>query len=151
MDLIIILSAKYLFLLPVAFFVVYFMILSPLLKKRFVVFSIFSFTFSFVLTKILGLLIYNPRPFVTEQIKPLIKHAADNGFPSDHTVLTATIAILIFFYNRKLGLILGFIALLVGTSRVLAGIHHPIDILGAFLIALTAVAVTRFGLRKLFR
>jgi undecaprenyl-diphosphatase len=94
-----------------------------------------------VLAVIAGHLYYDPRPFVTHHLVPLIAHAADNGFPSDHALLTAFLAFTMLLYSRSTGIFLLVIALLVSWARVAAHIHNPRDIVGSFVIALVAVVV----------
>lgn len=94
-----------------------------------------------VVGKILNHDIQDPRPFVVKHITPLVAHAADNGFPSDHTLLTMTIASIVFVYNKKLGIILGAISLCVGLARVFAQIHHLEDIIGSIIIAIGSTYV----------
>jgi len=83
--------------------------------------------------------LYIPRPFVVAQVSPLIPHAADSSFPSSHTLLTMTIAAVVFAFNRRVGIVLGLLSLCVGWARVLALLHSPLDIIGSALIALTIV------------
>jgi len=90
---------------------------------------------AYVVAKLAGLLFYNTRPFVVSNFAPLIFHLPDNGFPSDHTLLVGAVSTIIFFYNKKLGIILWAISILVGISRVLAGVHHTVDIIGSVVIA----------------
>ncbi len=59
------------------------------------------------------------------------------------------IASLVFIYNRKLGSLLAVISFIVGFSRVLAGIHHPIDIIGAMGIAIVAVVGMKYFMKKI--
>lgn len=94
-----------------------------------------TFPLSFLISKIVGHFIYNPRPFVVENIRPLIAHAPNNGFPSNHALLTFTIAFVFFAYNRKIGISLFLLGLIVGAARVAAKIHYPQDILGSIIIA----------------
>lgn len=136
MNLIIILSAKYLFLVSVLIFIIYWLKVNRKIKKDLLIFSIFALPLSLIIAKISALFIKDPRPFVVEHIKPLIPHIADNGFPSDHTLLTMAIASVIFYYNKKLGIILYIIAIVTGVSRVLAKVHHPLDIIGSTIIAI---------------
>jgi undecaprenyl-diphosphatase len=96
-----------------------------------------------LLAVVAGHVYYDTRPFVIEHIKPLISHAADNGFPSDHALLASFLGFTMLFYSRRLGLLLLLIALLIGAARVAAHIHHPIDIVGSFVIAAIAVIVVR--------
>jgi undecaprenyl-diphosphatase len=147
MDALIIFCAKYLYLFCIILF--FFVLWRLEAKKRlsFVLLSLFSFPIALVVGKILNHFIQDPRPFVVEHVKPLIEHAPDNGFPSDHTLLTMTIAAVVFAYNKKLGVVLFVLALFVGGSRVLAKIHHPLDIAGSTLIAIVATWVIYLLLR----
>jgi undecaprenyl-diphosphatase len=92
-----------------------------------------------VLAKIAGHLYYDPRPFVTHHLVPLIAHAADNGFPSDHALLCAFLAFTMLLYSRRAAFVLIIIALLVSWARVAAHLHNPRDIVGSFVIAAVAV------------
>lgn len=102
-----------------------------------------SILVALALAKLIGAIFNDPRPFVSDHITPLIAHASDNGFPSDHTLLTMTIASVVFVYHRKLGILLALVAFLVGYARVLAGTHHMIDIVDAIVIALAAIIVVK--------
>jgi len=82
----------------------------------------------------------DPRPFVVDpSVKPLFAHPADNGFPSDHTAMGATVALLVMTYRRPLGAVLLAASLLVGVARVAAHVHHAQDIAAGVLIAALAV------------
>lgn len=84
------------------------------------------------------------RPFVVYHVKPLIPHAADNGFPSDHTTLAMVIALSVLTVSWRWGGVAVLAALGVGVARVAAEVHSPLDIAGAVLIAVIAVAAGRF-------
>jgi undecaprenyl-diphosphatase len=96
-----------------------------------------------VLAIIGGQLYYDPRPFVTHHLVPIIAHAADNGFPSDHALLTAFLAFTMLLYSRRVAIFLLVNALLVSWARVAAHIHSPIDIVGSFVFAAVAVVIVR--------
>lgn len=110
--------------------------------------AVLAFPLSFIIGKILNRIIINPRPFVVEGVQPLIAHTADNGFPSDHTLLAATIASVVWVYNKKLGWVLFGVALIIGAVRVWAKVHHPIDIAGSILIAISATGLAFFIMKK---
>lgn len=112
----------------------------PLARRHLLMVGVLTGVVAFVLTKVSGLLINDPRPFVIAHTLPLIPHGPDNGFPSDHTVLCMTLAGIVALQRKWFGSVLIVLALLVGASRVLAGLHHPIDVLGGVSIALVAVA-----------
>jgi undecaprenyl-diphosphatase len=81
----------------------------------------------------LGAAIFNdPRPFKVGHFHPLIPHAADNGFPSDHALLAAFLVACVLFARAWLATpIVATLAILVDWARVGAGIHHPIDVIGS--------------------
>ena len=87
-----------------------------------------------ILTKLASIFYFHHRPFIVNGTIPLVTHGDDNGFPSDHVLVAATLASVVYFYWRKLGMILMVLALLVGLGRVWAGVHWPIDILGGLII-----------------
>ncbi len=97
-----------------------------------------------------GHLYYDPRPFVTEHVVPIIPHAADNGFPSDHALLTFFLAFTMLLYSRRLAVALMANAILVSWARVAAHIHSLRDIGGGALIAAIAVTVS-YALARLGR
>ena len=87
---------------------------------------------------------YHPRPFVMEVGRTLIYHAPNGSFPSDHMLIFSSIAFsYLFSAQRKLGVFLLIMAWLVAWSRVYLGVHFPLDMLGAFLLAF---ALNFFGL-----
>jgi undecaprenyl-diphosphatase len=98
---------------------------------------------AFALAALAGHLYFDPRPFVTHHLIPLIPHSPDNGFPSDHVLLTAFLGFTMLLYSRTLGLALLVVAFLVGAARVAAHIHNPRDIVASFVIAALAVALTQ--------
>ncbi len=148
---IIILTAEYVFLLSILIYVIYFLRADKKIKISLVRLSIISFPLAYLMAKVSSLFINDPRPFVSDHVKPLITHIADNGFPSDHTLLTMAIAAVIFVYNRKLGIILTIIAMTIGIARVLAGIHHLEDIIASAFIAIVATYISVVLLRRLIK
>ncbi len=135
MNILIIIGAKYLifFLLLVA--LGHFLSLSRQKKKRMVIFSLVALPLIYLAAKVAGHFYFDPRPFVVGHFQPLLPHEPDNGFPSDHALLASAVSMIIFFSDKKLGLSLWVLAALVGLSRVLAGVHHPVDILGSMVIS----------------
>ncbi len=78
---------------------------------------------------------------MTGHLTPLFPHAPDNGFPSDHALLTSFLAFSLWRWSRPFAAVLFANAILVGGARVLAHVHHVIDILGSYGFALVAVLV----------
>lgn len=98
---------------------------------------------SFAFAKIGGAVYNDPRPFTTSHVPPLIPHAADNGFPSDHALLAAALAALVALVDLTWALPLVILAVFVDWARVGAGIHHVVDVGGAsvFVAIATLVAI----------
>lgn len=97
-------------------------------------------------------LFYNPRPFVVGHFTPLISHTNTNGFPSDHTLLSAFIGwTLLLSFSKKYGTAVLAIAFIVGSARVLAGVHHPIDIVGSFIISFIAALIMQFAIKVVIK
>ena len=83
----------------------------------------------------LKLLIYAPRPFVThDAIHPLFEYGGYDSFPSGHALLFTAITIAAWHHQKGLGILVGCVSILIMASRVIAGIHYPLDIIGGILI-----------------
>ena len=129
-------GAKYLFIAVIAI-AIYYSIKQPrAVQKKIAIFGVSVLPLSYIAAKIAGLFYYDPRPFVQTGIAPLIPHVADNGFPSDHTLICAAIAAAIYPFNKKISVLLWALTVLVGLSRVFVGVHHVVDIIGSVAISM---------------
>lgn len=97
---------------------------------------------------VISLFYYHSRPFVQGLGTQLVEHAPDSSFPSDHTTFIFCIAIMLLFSKstRSLAYVLSGVSLISGLSRVYVGVHFPLDIVGAILVAITSSIVV-FSLR----
>lgn len=137
----IILSAKYLYLLVLLLAILAFLWVPKNQKYSLLLLSIITLPCVYIIAKISSHFYFDPRPFIEGHFTPLIAHAADNGFPSDHTLITAALSSIIFFFNKKISAVMWLLTLLVGAARVAAGIHHSVDIIGAIAIAAVVTAI----------
>lgn len=119
------------------------------LKKSYAILAVAAGLLSLVLAKIGSHLYYDPRPFVSDHVTPYFGHSTDNGFPSDHTLLAAFLAFFTLGYNRKIGGILLGVTVLIGGARVIAGVHHTVDVVGSCVIAGIAVSIAYLVRAKL--
>lgn len=110
-------------------------------RTRFLLIGIFGAILTMILAKIGGMFYYDTRPFVAGNFTPYFGHSLDNGFPSDHTLLSSFLGFLVLRYNKAWGWALLGLALVIGLSRVVAGVHHIQDIVGSFVFAGIAVWV----------
>jgi len=105
--------------------------------------AIMALVLAVVLVSLVAAIHTGPRPFVVNpSIRPLFAHPSNNGFPSDHTTLAATVAFLVMTYRRWLRAMLLAASILVGVARVAAHVHHGKDIVAGALIALVAAGIT---------
>jgi len=94
----------------------------------------------------------DPRPFAADHFRPLIAHAADNGFPSDHSAAAAFIAVATLFVDAPLGIVACVVTVALGISRLYCLLHSPVDVLGGWLIgAMPAVVAGLSYLRGRLR
>jgi len=134
--------AQYLLFFVLAAATIFWLFLPRLDKVGLAVQAIVSVVIVVALIKVAAMMYTDPRPFVVDpSIRPLFAHSADNGFPSDHTAVAATVALLVMIYHRWFGAILLAASLVLGASRILAHVHHAPDIVAGVLIAALAVGV----------
>jgi undecaprenyl-diphosphatase len=92
---------------------------------------------------------YRARPFIAlpSEVHLLIPHAVDSSFPSDHATASAAFAVGMWHApSRPARWIFTVTALMVGLSRLVAGVHWPSDILGSFLLgAICAEVLFKLG------
>ncbi len=90
---------------------------------------------AWALTKGLKELFSSPRPFISiEELKLLFQYGGHDSFPSGHATFFSALAVSLYRYHRGIGIIFIVGALVIGTARVMAGIHYPIDILVGYIL-----------------
>jgi len=95
------------------------------------------------LLQAISLLNFDHRPFMDYHLTQLVAHASGKSFPSDHTTVTAGIALVLLFFTKfkKLGILFIFVACLIGFARIFVGIHYPLDIAGGLITGLLGGSV----------
>lgn len=84
--------------------------------------------------KIAGALRFETRPFLAEHVHPLVAHAPDNAFPSDHLAACGLAVVYLWPRSKAASLVALAFAAAIGAARVLAHLHWPVDIVAGFLI-----------------
>lgn len=144
MDLVIIFVAKYVIYGMFIAAMVLFLVLQRERKVELALYGVVTAAVAFGLSRILASFIYTDRPFVVQNITPLLEHAANNGFPSDHTLAAAAIAVAVFLMSKKWGLVFFVAAIAVGSARVLAQVHNTVDIIGGISCAVVGGVVAYY-------
>jgi undecaprenyl-diphosphatase len=96
------------------------------------------------INQLLGLLWYEPRPFVLGLGHALNHHAADNSFPSDHATFmwALGLGLVVTGAARYWGMLVCLTGLVVAWARVYLGLHYPIDMAGSFAVAVISCIIT---------
>lgn len=101
---------------------------------------------------VIGLLWFHPRPFMAGVGHTFLQHAPDSSFPSDHGTIMFTVALSLAFSQadnaRRVGALMLPVAVVVAWARVFLGVHYPMDMFGALMVA--AVVTTLFQSRVAF-
>ncbi|MDN5819452.1 MAG: phosphatase PAP2 family protein [bacterium] len=105
---------------------------------------------SLALVQFVGYLLPESRPFVDHDVNMLIKHAADQSFPSSHATMAFTLSLAVFWFSRLriIGGAMTILAAVVGLARVFVGVHYPLDIIAGFGVSLISVLVV-IGLSRI--
>jgi len=100
-----------------------------------------------VIVEIIRLFLPRQRPFVVENnVNLLINHSASPSFPSGHAAFFFAVSAIVYFYNKKAGVLFLTSAFLICLARVFVGVHWPSDvIIGAFVGIFSAWVLYFFG------
>lgn len=92
-------------------------------------------SFSWALSEILKFIFNKPRPFLyVEGIAPLFVFGSYDSFPSGHAMVFASLSTMMFYENKKIGIIYFILTLFIGLARIFAGVHYLNDILFGLII-----------------
>ncbi len=105
--------------------------------------------FAWIVGDLIKILFKVNRPFVVfSQVEALVSESGFS-FPSLHATLIAAFAFAVYFKNKKFGYICLFAAFLIGISRVVVGVHFPVDVLGGFTLGFAVAFIVKTLARKL--
>lgn len=88
------------------------------------------------LAALIGVVYYVPRPFIVGHFAPLIQHAADASFPSDHLAAMGSVVAVAWIAARRLALTTAAASLVVAFARVYVGVHWVTDVVAGFILGL---------------
>jgi undecaprenyl-diphosphatase len=118
--------------------------------RKAVLLAIVAVSLALLFNQIIGHIYFRPRPYIDHQVTLLLTKSTDPSFPSDHATGSFALAFsILFFYRRSVGYCMIILAGLLGLSRIYAGTHYPLDILGGILTAALGVFIIRGQQRRL--
>ena len=110
-----------------------------------------SVVIAYFVTFALKIIVHAPRPFVAlSNIHPLIVETPYDSFPSGHATVFFAIATAVYLYDKRWGTIFFIIAIIVALSRVISGVHFPLDIIIGALIGIIVASVAHRMFSRIF-
>ncbi|MDX6685730.1 MAG: hypothetical protein QOF86_1858, partial [Baekduia sp.] len=111
--------------------------------RRAVVAAGLSAGLGLAIAQVVSRLVDRPRPFVSHPhaVHLFAQHAADAGFPSDHTTAAFAIGIALVLRFRTWGAVVLVLGTLLAITRVGMAIHDPTDVLGGAVIGTLAAVI----------
>lgn len=124
---------------------VYLWIWGPVSKRGALIAVGASAALALGINQFLGLLWFEPRPFMVDLGHTLMSHAPDNSFPSDHATFMWNLGfgLIATRASRRLGWLVALAGVAVAWARIYLGVHFPVDMMGSFGVALVSAAVAR--------
>lgn len=114
--------------------------------QRAVVYTVVAQLVGSIILKGLNLMFFRLRPFTTHEVNLLFYYPSDSSLPSNAAMVGFIFAIGALQRSRGLGILGICMASLLGLSRVIGGVHYPLDIVaGALLGTGTILLVWRLG------
>ncbi len=140
MNTLIVFGARYLFIVPMLILIYTWWTQNSHIRWLILMRTLIAALVAVLLVYFAGDLFPEVRPYITNHTQALLTNPpSDNSFPSDHSVVSFVIALIVLQFSYPLGAISLIIAGLVGYSRVVAGVHYPVDVFGAIVIAVISV------------
>jgi undecaprenyl-diphosphatase len=112
--------------------------------RKVMLMAVVSAAFGLVISNIIGQLWPHPRPFVIALGHTLMHHDADASFPSDHLTFLWSVAFSLMLHRPRWIASIAFVLLgfPVAWARIYLGVHYPLDMAGAALVASASAALT---------
>lgn len=104
-----------------------------------------------VITELIRFFYQSARPFVNNEVYSLISHEATGSFPSGHAAFFFALAMAVCFKHKKWSTVFFVGAAFMGISRIIVGVHWPIDILAGAVVGIISAWAVKVALDKYFK
>src|SRR5579872_3644589 len=101
-----------------------------------------------IVTELIRYLYFRSRPEIVHPIINMTPKQSESAFPSGHATGMFSIAMAIYFYNKKLGWLLLVMSVITAIARVSIGVHYPSDVAAGAIIGILTAWITE---KTLFR
>jgi len=106
------------------------------------IYTIVALAIAMAVLKGLNLLFFRPRPFTAHDgVHLLFYHPSDSSLPSNAATVAFVFAVGIARRSPRLGALAIALGSLLGISRIIGGVHYPLDIVAGVLLGAASVAL----------
>jgi len=135
-------SAEYLiYLLPIVLIGLW---LYSAQAKKVALRALFSAGLAAAMAMIIGQSIDRARPFEVTSAKEILFHRPTYSFPSDHASVLFAVALSFYLFGyKKLSYFVFILAIIIGATRIAAGVHYPSDILAGLVVGIIAAYIIK--------
>ena len=113
-------------------------------QRAFVCKAAIAIVIGLVISWLAGYIAPHARPFVMGVGTNFLDHDPTPSFPSNHGTIVFTFALAFLFWLRTwVGLVMLIPAIAIAWARIYLGVHWPLDMVGAFILALIACGLAQ--------
>ncbi|MDO8265260.1 MAG: phosphatase PAP2 family protein [Candidatus Parcubacteria bacterium] len=105
----------------------------------------------FFIVEFIRFLIPRYRPFVNNHVNLLVGEVHQQSFPSGHAAFFFALSTIVYYYNKKTGIVLFICSSLISFFRVFVGIHWPADIFFGAIVGILTGLVSIQIYKKYFK
>ncbi len=100
-----------------------------------------------LITEIIRFFYHHERPFSFYNFTPLIPESGWS-LPSGHASFFFALAMVVWYADRRWGMVYLVLVTLVGLARIFVGVHWPLDIIAGAIVGIASAAAVHALLRK---
>lgn len=133
-----VLSVYLVYCVPIGLLIAWFILKKDQQKIDLIKVTLASFFIWQVPTRLISMLWFRPRPIAElAGAKEVVFHVPSYSFPSDHSTFLAALATYFYLLGyKKVATWIYVVAFLVGTTRIIGGMHYPLDVLAGWTLGI---------------